>query len=125
ASMVREMAAIGIALDPNAPVKEMLIEATARNLANEGFGADSMTFAEQLWNLIEQAFLRMAMAVQRMLMPEGKASEVLAQRYFENKLKQLIGADYSIGLNNLLGYIGLAKYTWGEQNDLHNRLRSE
>lgn len=76
--------------------EERLVEATALHLTDEGFSPQvSKGYAQAFVRGLKDLYLRAAMSIQRALFGDAFTNPLLAQRFFENRMKQFLAGDFS------------------------------
>lgn len=83
-------------MSAGALAEERLVEATALHLTDEGFSPQaSKGYAQAFVRGLKDLYLRAAMSVQRALFGDDFTNPLLAQRFFENRMKQFLAGDFT------------------------------
>ena len=89
--------------------EERLVEATAQRLTQAGFNpTQSQGWAQQWVRAAKDLYYQAAMSVQRALLGPDYTNPAMAQRFFENRVRQFLSGDRSLR-ENFMDLIGGAK----------------
>jgi hypothetical protein len=89
---VKDGKLVKAASNANLNWEERLVETTAIELAESGFGEQSATLAQAIWRTVKDLYHRVGMALQSALGLEPSDALVLA--WWENNMKRRLGGDY-------------------------------